>query len=250
MSTHPNLTGLGRSILRGIAHLVYPPTCWTCGSMMPEDSSSVCSQCLPQLTRDPFPTCPRCSSTVGPHLSLDNGCVVCTNESFAFDGAFRMAPYEGLLRETILRMKTWTGEELSEAIAGLWAEQMSVRLAPLAPDLVIPVPLHWLRRWRRGFNSCDILGSALARRLGIACQPRVLYRTRRTPPQTTQPSAAARKENVKHAFAVRPGAELADRTVLLVDDVLTTGSTLSEAARALRPLKPLAIYGVVLAHGR
>ena len=73
---------------------------------------------------------------------------------------------------------------------------------------------------------------------------------RATAKQTEQISATARRENVKHAFAVRPGHDLAGKTVLLVDDVLTTGATASEAARALRALKPKAIYVAVLAHGR
>ena len=86
--------------------------------------------------------------------------------------------------------------------------------------------------------------------MGIPCWPRVLRRIRATASQTEQQSAGARRENVKHAFEARAGAELTGKTVLLIDDVLTTGSTASEAARALRVHKPKAIYVVVLAHGR
>ena len=249
-TTFAELVAVGRSLLRGIGHLIYPPTCWTCGVVMPVEQGPVCATCLPRLTKDPFATCPRCSSSVGPHLVLESGCVACMNESFAFDGAFRMAPYEGLLREVILRMKAWTGEELTEAIARLWATQMAARLAPVHADVLIPVPLHWTRRWRRGFNPSELLALALASELRIPCRTNVLWRSRRTPPQTAQPSATARKENVKHAFAVRGNADFADKTLLLVDDVLTTGATLSEAARALRALKPRAIYVAVLTHGK
>ena len=96
-----------------------------------------------------------------PAPSLLDGCPDCRDQSFAFDGAFRMAPYEGLLRDAIVRMKQWTGEDLAEVIGGVWAKQMAPRLVALSPDVVIPVPLHWTRRWRRGFNSCDILASCL-----------------------------------------------------------------------------------------
>jgi ComF family protein len=245
-----NLASLGRTVLGGFTHLIYPNTCWVCGNVMPPEQLHVCSVCLPALTIDPFPTCPRCSSTVGPHSVVADGCPDCRDVRFTFDGAFRMAPYEGSLRAVILRMKQWTGEDLAEVIGALWAKGMAERLEPLRADVVIPVPLHWMRRWLRGFNSCDILALGLAKELGVPCWPRVLRRLRATAQQTQQPSRTARLENVKHAFEVKAGDALRDKTVLLVDDVLTTGATANEAARALRVHKPKAIYVVVLAHGR
>lgn len=245
-----NVVSFGRTLLGGVTQLIYPNICWVCGNVMPANQVHVCSSCYPLLTVDPHPTCPRCSSTVGPHLVLDNGCPDCRAELFAFDGAYRMAPYDGLLREVILRMKRWSGEDLAEVIGALWAKKMAVRLRALAPDMAIPVPLHWTRRWRRGFNSCDIFARCLARELGIACRPDVVRRSRATAKQTEQPSPTARKVNVKHAFQTKAGHALRGKTVLLVDDVLTTGATASEAARALRVHMPKAIYVVVLAHGR
>ena len=250
MSTpQPNPPSLIRTLLGGFTQLIYPSTCWVCGELMPEAQELVCPKCLPALTVDPFPTCPRCSSTVGPHLLITD-CPECRPHSFAFDGAFRMGPYDGLLREVIVRMKQWTGEDLAEVIARVWASRIAERLKTIAPGLVIPVPLHWTRRWRRGFNQSEILARCLAKELAVPCRPRALKRLRATPHQTAQASGAARQENVKHAFELQSGVDLAGQTVLLVDDVLTTGSTASEAARALKPQKPKAIYVAVLAHGR
>jgi len=161
-----------------------------------------------------------------------------------------MGPYDGLLREVILRMKYWEGEELADVVAVLWAREMASRLREVQPDVVVPVPLHWMRRWRRGFNSPDVLAQALAYELGIPYMPHVVWRSRGTPQQTSQTSATARHENVKNAFESQADAELLGKTLVLVDDVLTTGVTASEAARALRIQKPKAIYVAVLAHGR
>ncbi len=244
-----DLASIGRDILAGFTHLIYPNTCWACGVVMPPEQRSFCASCVIQVTVDPFPTCPRCSSTVGPHLLLER-CPECKDASFGFDGVFRMAPYDGPLREVILRMKRWTGEDLTEVVAQLWAERMADRLAGLQPEVVIPVPLYWTRRLRRGFNLADILGAALALKLAIPCRYRGLRRVRATPPQTQQRSASARRENVKQAFEVRESHGLTDKTLVLVDDVLTSGATASEAAKALRRLKPKAIYVAVLAHGR
>jgi ComF family protein len=217
---------------------------------MPPEQEVVCAICLPKLTIDPFSTCPRCSSTVGPHLDLADGCPECKLESFAFDGAFRMAPYEGLLRETVLRIKAWTGADLAEALSALWARRMAERLTPLQPDVVVPVPLHWIRRWQRGFNQSEVMAQHLAKQLTLPYRPRALRRIRATGRQTAQTSPTARRDNVKHAFQTHTGFDIAGKTVLLVDDVLTTGATANEAARALRVHKPKAIYVVVLAHGR
>lgn len=160
-----------------------------------------------------------------------------------------MAPYTGLLREVVLRMKQPNSEALTEVVGALWARQCAPRLQSFAPDLVVPVPLHWTRRWWRGFNQSEILARCLATELRIACRPGVLRRVRRTPSQSHQTSASARRANVRGAFVARTGETVRNRTVVLVDDVLTSGATASEAARALRVGQPRRVIAVVLAHG-
>ena len=124
---------------------------------------------------------------------------------------------------------------------------MASRLAPLAADVVLPVPLHWWKHYRRGFNQSSILARALAARLGIPCETGRLQRRRATREQKGL-EGDNRRDNVKGAFRARPGTNLADKTIILVDDVLTTGATASEAARPLRALKPKRIVLAVLAH--
>lgn len=161
-----------------------------------------------------------------------------------------MAPYDGLLREVILRMKHRTGEELTEVIGALWARQMAPRLSSLHADAVVPVPLHWTRRWQRGFNQSAILASCLARQLNVPCRTHALRRLRRTLDQKQQPTGTARRDNVRHAFHARDADGVRGKTILLIDDVLTSGATASESARALRVHRPKAIHVVVLAHGK
>jgi ComF family protein len=132
----------------------------------------------------------------------------------------------------ILRMKTLSGETLAEMIGGLWAEFSESRLQEVAADVVIPVPLHWWRRWRRGYNQSEALAIMLASRLSLPCRTGWLRRIRHTRQQTSQ-TPTDRKENVRGAFRARFGTRVRGKKVLLVDDVLTTGNTCSEAARAL-----------------
>jgi ComF family protein len=155
------------------------------------------------------------------------------------------------LREVILRLKNSREENLAEIIGGVWARHMTLRLRELAPQAVVPVPLHWTRRyWERGFNQSEILARCLAKNLQIPCYPYCIRRLRRTPRQTYQTNAAARRANVRGAFQARSHYDLAGKTVLLVDDVLTTGATANEVARAMATLKPARIVVAVLAHGK
>jgi ComF family protein len=234
----------------GLINLLYPNTCWVCGRLNPESPARLCPSCEQLLTTDPHPTCPRCSISLGPHVAQADGCVHCREKTFAYDRALRLGAYEGLLREVIIRLKNSREETLAEIIGGVWARHLTPRLLELSPQAVVPVPLHWTRRyWERGFNQSEIMARCLGQSLQIPCYPYCIRRLRRTPRQTYQASAAARRDNVRGAFQARSRYNLAGKTVLLVDDVLTTGATANEAARALRALKPSRIVVVVLAHG-
>lgn len=238
-----------RTLCDGLLQLVYPNICWVCQQRQAELRGGICPACEQLLTHDPHAVCPRCSSTVGPFANLDVGCANCKDESFAFDQAVRLGPYEGSLRAAILRMKQTGGADFAEVIGLLWARHAEEKLRDLHPTVVIPVPLHWTRRWRRGFNQSEILAGALAHKLGIPCRLWWLRRTHRTAPQTRQ-TPAQRRSNVHNAFAIRRGLDLSGQSVLLVDDVLTTGATAHEAARALRGANSERIVVAVLAHGR
>jgi ComF family protein len=245
-----NLKSLGRTFLHGLGHLIYPNACWSCGILMRPEHIHFCPECETQLAVDPFFTCSRCSSSVGPHLVLPDGCPDCRDKSFAFVGTFRMAPYEGALRDVIVRMKQWTGEDLAEVLGAVWAKRMADRLRVVQPDAIVPIPLHWTRRWKRGFNVTEILAQSLGREIGVPCWPRALRRVKATSQQSLLSNSTARRENVKHAFQSGAGSSFQGKTLVLVDDVMTTGATANEAARALRTCKPKAIYVAVLAHGR
>jgi ComF family protein len=241
------LLSAGRTFAQGLIHLLYPNTCWTCGQDLSGEKPGFCETCRTALTADPHATCPRCASSVGPYVNLEGGCSRCRGESFSFDGAVRLGPYEGLLHDVVLQLKHRRGEGLAEMVGQLWAEHAEAKLRGFAPALIVPVPLHWRRHWQRGYNQSQALARSLAACLRLPCAARCLRRVRATAPQTSR-SSAERRDNVRGAFRARPGLLLEGKTILLVDDVLTTGSTASEAARALRAARPSRIIVAVLAH--
>jgi ComF family protein len=239
-----------RQLAQGLLQLVYPSACFICGCALHAEQAHFCNDCRNALTTDSFPCCPRCSRTVGPHVRLEGGCTVCRDESFHFERAVRLGPYDGLLRQVILRMKHASGEGLAEVLGELWASHLEKRLLDLRADVIVPVPLHWWRRLTRGYNQSAVLAGAIASRLHLPCRPGWLRRVRHTPQQVNQ-TAGARPENVRNAFSAAPRAELRGKSVLLVDDVLTSGSTANDAARALRRAGAARVVVAVLAgpHG-
>jgi ComF family protein len=144
-------------------------------------------------------------------------------------------------------MKHGYNEGLAEAIGELWAQEALGPLLTVGAGAVVPVPLHWRRRWSRGYNQAAALARALASRLRLSFDDRWLRRVRPTGFQAG--GKDARRANVKDAFLAKADPRLRGSTVLLVDDVLTTGSTASTAARALRTAGASRVVVAVLAHG-
>lgn len=242
------LAAAGRELWGGLLQLVYPGCCLQCGAALPPGEAHFCGRCREALFTDPLPYCPRCAGTVGPFAVIDGRCASCRSEPFYFDRALRLGPYQGVLREVVLRIKGALGEGLAELLGESWAEQAASQFRALQVDGVVPVPLHWMRRWWRGYNQSAAVAHGLASRLRLPYEPGWLQRIRHTPMQTRQ-TLAARRVNVRGAFRARPGARLAGRAVLLVDDVMTTGATASEAARALREAGAARVVVAVLARG-
>ena len=184
-----------------------------------------------------IPRCPQCARGFATHEAISGGpCGVCQREAPAFDRAAVAGPYEGALRRAIHlfkydRMKPLVrplGERLAVAARGLSGFD-----APSGFDAIVPAPLHWGRRWERGFNQADLLAREVSRRSGIPLDRRLL-RTRSTPPQAGL-SAAERRRNVRGAFrAAREKASIRGKKLIVVDDVMTTGATLEACARALK----------------
>ncbi len=250
-----SLQTAGRELGRGLLQLLYPKACWLCRDPLNEDVDAFCQRCAAALSKDGKATCPRCAATVGPFVSVDDGCAACRAESFAFDQVVRLGEYaasadsseeHALLRVAILRCKHVAEQGLAEQLGRLWAVHAAEVLRRLSADVVVPVPLHWWRRWRRGYNQSEALAQALAEYLRVPCRPRWLRRIRATPMQTRQ-SPAVRRQNVRGAFRIAARVRLDGQTVLLVDDVMTTGATAHEAARALRAANPARIIVAVLA---
>ena len=236
-----------RRALFAASDLLWPRRCLLCAGQLAEepDPDCFCPACLTAITTDPHQTCPRCASTVGPHTDTTDGCPRCRADKFPFDTAVRLGPYDGVLRDATLRAKRPGGEGIAETLGRVWALARREQLSNLRADAIVPVPLHWRRRWGRGFNQSEAVARGLAAVLGVPLLPFAVRRVRPTPKQVGT-SRAERLRNVEGAFS--PTTRLANLRVLLIDDVLTTGATASAAARAIRHAGAAQVAVAVLAH--
>ncbi len=239
-----------RDLGRGLVDLVYPPICLVCNQALVVGQADFCDSCTKALTADLHPTCPRCAATVGPFTDVTSGCPACRDEKLHFDAALRLGVYhhDGPLGQAVLRMKHAAGEILAYRMGRLWARQRRVTMDSHKLQFVVPVPLHWWRRWRRGYNQSAALAEGLADELHLPLRLRWLRRSRYTPIQTGQ-APTNRRANVQGAFRAVARTELRGAAVLLVDDVFTTGSTCDEAAKALRQAGAARIIVAALSRG-
>jgi ComF family protein len=151
-------------------------------------------------------------------------------------------------REIILKLKHNQHEGLAEVVGDLWTQSRGDAVRGLGITAVVPVPLHWRRRWSRGYNQAGVLAAAWANALGRPLEGRWLRRRRPTEFQTSL-TKTARHDNVRGAFSVRADSAIRGASLLLIDDVLTTGATASEAARALKQAGAKQVVVAVLGHG-
>ncbi|MGO8816408.1 MAG: double zinc ribbon domain-containing protein [Terriglobia bacterium] len=243
----------------GVLAVAFPTDCGLCGGELSSHTGlRICQTCWASIEPWGGPLCRRCGLPFPSPRALDSSvaeCGECRAGEPGFDGARSFGLYTGKLRLVVLRMK-FAGDErlgarLGELLAPIW--DSLPQFGEPVPRVIVPVPLHTSRRRERGFNQSELLAAGLARALerqsgGAAPRilPDCLRRKRATPPQTGL-SVAARRENLRGAFEAPKPEEVRGRCIVLVDDVMTTGATLSACARALKHAGAAQVMGLTLA---
>jgi competence protein ComFC len=218
--------------LGGIASLLYPPSCTICSASV-GGQEYLCADCESKLSRIVAPFCAKCSEPFDGAITTTFSCANCAHRALYFDAAVSAYRSRGIARDVILNFKYGKQIHLRHLVAGwLIAAFDDPRLRDRRFDAIVPVPLHPARQRERGFNQAALLAERVGPHLDIAVRP-VLQRVRFTTTQTAF-DRAERIQNLRHAFRLRKNADVRNWRVLLIDDVLTTGSTLSECARVLK----------------
>lgn len=212
-------------VLDGLLSLLFPPRCEVCARLQ---EPVVCARCAASFRRIGEPFCLQCGLPFDPRARAPAHCAECREDPPQFDVARAAGVYGDALRRAIHLFK-YDGVR---AIAGPMAELMAETLTPPFPvECLCPVPLHPARERMRGYNQSLLLAEELGPRWGVPVEADLLARIHNTPPQMQLP-ADERKRNVRGAFTAAGMAR--GRTIGLIDDVFTTGSTLRECSRVLK----------------
>lgn len=211
-----------------VLDLLFPPKCPYCQQILEDPRATVCPDCQPRL--------PWLEGKAG-ERRID----------FA-DGCFSPLAYRDAVPGAVHRYKFSRVRALGKPLAALMAQCLSDRL-PEGADLITWAPLSKKRLRERGFDQAELLAREVGRLLSIPAAP-ALEKTRNTSPQSELEEESARRANARGAYALLPGADLTGRRVVLVDDVVTSGSTLSECAALLRQGGAAEVWCLTLAQAR
>lgn len=213
---------------------LWPPRCLLCAELLTGEERGFCPPCLATLAPVAEPICRVCGrELLKGSAPEDLVCGFCRRDPPAFDRARAFGRYQGMLAESIRALKFHSVRKLAPGLAAFMLAADTALVGELALDAVIPVPLHPARIRQRGFNQAVDLARPLARRRRLPLLFSTLVRTRDTAPQYGL-TFEQRRRNIRGAFAVPRPAEVAEKRLLLVDDVLTTGATIGECARVLK----------------
>ena len=236
-----------RILVNTLVELLYPSNCVGCG--YPQDVGALlCDKCKATSPRIQAPFCRCCSRPFDGLITQEFACPNCEDRAPAFECAVSVYQAKGVLRDLIHRFKYGRQFYLRRVLAGYLAEAMQdSRMQAVPVDALVPVPLHPTRLRERGFNQADALAETLSSRTHLPIL-RCIERRRYTSTQTRF-DRFERMQNLRNAFAMRKNSDVRGKHLVLLDDVLTTGSTLHECALVLRTAGAGSVRAITLARG-
>lgn len=221
------------AVFAWLRELLFPRRCMLCRRFLTRNETDLCRSCFADM-----PSYPAAAGNRG------NGA---KNEAHFLDSFTAVWYYEGDVRRSILRYKFYKAVYLAPKFGRFLAMRLSQQGLD-QPDILTWVPVSRMRRLRRGYDQCELLARSAGRELGIPAKA-VLRKRRNTPPQSSM-DASRRKANVLGAYEMRRGVDIREKTVVLLDDIITTGSTMNECARVLLTAGAKEVHGAALAATR
>ena len=238
-------------LLKGLLNLIYPPRCLICGKLL-EDNDGLCPKCFQGIEIIKHPCCNICGKPLQPESFIgidDPVCFDCRKRKFFFNYARSIGKYKGILKECIHLLKYKGKKVLLKPLDKLIKTCLDELIPFEKISFITQVPLHKKRLRERGFNQSGLIAGLIGNRYQIPVLSNLLNRIVYTPPQATL-TKVERLRNIKGVFAVVGTPSWVEcGTILLIDDVYTTGATVNECAKVLKKAGAQEVYVLTLAHG-
>lgn len=239
------------SLLNSLADIISPKTCITCKDKLKGKTAVdevICLPCWDKIKVNKPPFCRACGRHLGKNNFLKHFCPECLKRKLEFDRAFSPCVYEGAVKNLIHEFKYNNKDHLAATLAKPMISFIKEYQLPMDYlDLIVPIPLHKTKLREREFNQAELLSNIIAKEFNKKILPQALERNRITKTQT-ELAVNERISNVKGAFSLAKEANLKNKNILLVDDVLTTGATCSEAASVLKDNGANIVFVLTLAN--
>ncbi|PIP68393.1 MAG: hypothetical protein CO035_03340 [Candidatus Omnitrophica bacterium CG_4_9_14_0_2_um_filter_42_8] len=235
-------------MLGALINLLYPAICRVCSKKLDEFDRNICASCAGKLKERLPPFCLRCGRQLKGDAELKAVCADCKNDMPHFDRAWSVCHYEGALKDLIHDFKYKKITSLSKDFANLIIGFMKKYDIGKESQIILSVPMHPDKLFKREINHADILAKAIGKGLGITYSGNVLKKTKNTPPQSKL-KREDRIKNLRSSFSLKNSALASGRNILLVDDLFTTGSTVNECAGLLKNSGAGRIEVITLARG-
>ncbi|KKO17921.1 MAG: hypothetical protein B6D35_03430 [Candidatus Brocadia sp. UTAMX2] len=235
--------------LHAFLDIFYSRSCLHCNSNLNSSYDLyLCADCTKRISYVRAAHCIRCGAALGPHgiSTAPEGCMQCEGRRLPFTTAISVTYYEGVIKTLIHKFKYSGQKFLFHTLNDIMLSQNAVKEIIPNIDVIVPVPLHWMKKMRRGFNQSELLAQGIQRYFSKPVSTNNLCRIRNTASQT-QLSKRQRQVNIWNAFRVNDPESFREKRILLVDDVLTTGVTAAECAKKLKQSGARSVHLLILA---
>ena len=228
--------------MKKLLKYIYPEICTLC-TVNPSSENYLCTDCIRELEFTQSSDCPLCSSEVTGLLNL---CHQCLENKRPWSAGGAPLKFSGTARELIHKYKYNSNLTLSRFLIGTMTEYIGDRDFPDI-EWVTMVPMHWYKKFKRGFNQAEILARGISENLELPCHN--LLRRKNTSSSQALKTRRQRQKNITHIFEVREKQKMPNGAILLIDDVMTTGATLAACTKALTDAGAKEVYVLTAARG-
>ena len=228
-----------------LINLLFPLRCPVCDDIVPSGEGKVCRTCRPKIRYILEPTCRKCGRQLNDNA--DVFCAECEKTKHIFDRGVALYDYQSI-KKSIYRFKYKGRCEYADFYAEDIYRHLKDEIQSMKADAIVPIPLHASRKRSRGYNQAELLAKRLSRLTGIPMQKNLVKRIKKTVPQK-QLDSHGRQNNLKKAFNINPNVVKLNQTIILVDDIYTTGSTIDAVAYEMKRRGIKTVYFIALCIG-